>query len=122
MLMANQSTVFFDDSCLLCNRFVKVLLNYDRQKLYYSGFKSRHAQDILQQSLLDDPQTLVFYQGEEILLQSRAIFKIINNLRFPLNLFRVFSVLPTSLTDCLYRWTARHRALWFGRSKNCLEP
>jgi predicted DCC family thiol-disulfide oxidoreductase YuxK len=122
LLTAGIQIVFFDDNCLLCSRFVTILLKYDKQKFYYSGFESEIAKKILPDNLRREPQTIVFYQDEESLFKSRAVFKIISNLRFPWPILTVFSVLPSSLTDLVYNWLARNRIAWFGRSDSCFIP
>jgi predicted DCC family thiol-disulfide oxidoreductase YuxK len=122
ILTAGKSIVFFDANCLLCNRFVKILLKFDRQKFYYSGFDSEVAKSILSDRLRHEPQTIVFYQDDDSLVKSKAVFKIIRELSFPWPILGVFGILPTSLTDMIYNWVARHRLAWFGRSETCFIP
>ena len=122
LLTAGKSIVFFDDNCLLCSRFVKILLKYDKQKYYYSSFETEVAKNILPDNLRHEPQTIVFYKDGESLFKSKAVFKLIRNLRFPWPIFTVFSILPSSLTDLIYDWLARHRLAWFGRSETCFIP
>lgn len=122
LLIAGKSIVFFDANCLLCSRFVKILLKYDKQEFYYSGFDSEVAKNILPDRLSHEPQTIVFYQDEESLVKSKAVFKIISRMSFPWPILGVFSILPTSLTDHIYNWVARHRLAWFGRSETCFIP
>ena len=122
ILTSGKSIVFFDTNCLLCSRFVKILLKYDRLKLYYSGFESESAKLNLPDHLRLDPQTIVFFSEEEYLTKSKAIFKILRHLRFPWTFFGVFSILPTSFNDMVYDWLARHRIAWFGRSDSCFIP
>ena len=122
LLTAGKSIVFFDANCLLCSRFVKILLKYDKQKYYYSGFETEVAKSILPDELRYEPQTIVFYQDGKSLFKSKAVFKIVSNLRFPWPVFGVVSILPSSLTDIVYNWLAHHRLAWFGRSENCFIP
>ena len=122
LLTSSESIVFFDANCLLCSRFIKILLRFDRQKFYYSGFESEVAKSILPDGLRHEPQTIVFHQNDESLVKSKAVFKIIRELRFPWPILTVFSILPTSLTDMIYDWLARHRLAWFGRSETCYIP
>lgn len=122
LLISTESIVFFDANCLLCSRFVKILLKFDKQKLHYSGFESEIARQVLPEELRDNPQTIVFYQHEALLFKSKAIFKIISNLRLPWPILGVFRILPSSFTDLIYNWVARHRLSWFGRSESCFLP
>ena len=122
ILTAGKSIVFFDANCLLCSRFVNILLKFDKQKFYYSGFDSEVAKDILPDRLRHEPQTIVFYQDEESLVKSKAVLKLIRELSFPWTILGVFGILPTSLTDLIYNWVASHRLAWFGRSETCFIP
>ena len=122
LLATDKSIVFFDANCLLCSRFVKILLKFDRQNFYYSSFQTEIATKLLPEDLRLEPETIVFYQGKELLFKSSAIFKIIGQLSFPWTILGVFSILPTSFTDMVYNWLARNRLAWFGRSESCFLP
>ena len=122
LLTDGKSIVFFDNNCLLCSRFVKILLKYDQQKFYYSGFDSEVAKIILPENILVEPHTIVFYKDGQSLFKSRAVFRIISKLSFPWPILTVFSILPYSLTDLIYNWLARHRLAWFGQSETCFMP
>jgi predicted DCC family thiol-disulfide oxidoreductase YuxK len=122
LLTSGKPIVFFDANCLLCSRFVKILLKYDKHKLYYSGFESELARQVLPEDLRHEPQTIIFNKDDELLYKSAAVFRIISNLRFPWPVLGVFSILPTALTDLVYNWLARHRVSWFGQSESCFLP
>jgi predicted DCC family thiol-disulfide oxidoreductase YuxK len=122
ILETGKSIVFFDSHCLLCSRFVNILLKNDRRKLYYSGFESEIAQKLLTSDLRYEPQTIVFYDNEKLWFKSKAVFKIAGKIGFPWSVILAFSVLPTTLTDYIYNWIARNRISWFGRSEQCFIP
>ena len=122
LLVAEKPIVFFDTNCLLCSRFVKILLKYDKQKLYYSGFESALAGKYLSASLRHKPETIVFYQDNVLHFKSEAVFKIISHLRYPWPLLSIFNLLPTAFNNMLYSWVARKRLVWFGQSENCFMP
>ena len=122
LLAKGKLIVFFDTSCLLCNRFVKILLKFDKNNLYYSGFDSQIAKDILPERLRNQPQSVVFYQEGDLFLKSIAILKITSYLRQPLPILVIFRILPRALCDFIYDWVARNRVSWFGRSKTCFLP
>jgi len=121
-LLSSRPVVFFDTECLLCNRTVHILLKYDRQQLGYAGLNSTLAARLLPEDLRQQPATLVFYGQGKIYLRSRAAFNILNYLRFPWPLLRIFAILPVRVTDYVYDRVARNRFAWFGRAKACLVP
>ena len=122
LLVTGKSIVFFDTNCLLCSRFIIILLKYDSQKFYFSGFDSEIAKEFLLPQLRHDPQTIVLWEEGQLMFKSRAVFKIINHMSFPWPILGVFKILPPSITDLLYDWLARNRLAWFGRSQTCFIP
>jgi predicted DCC family thiol-disulfide oxidoreductase YuxK len=122
LLASGKEVVFFDTDCLLCSRFVKLLLKNDRQKLCYAGFNSNIAKALLPEDLRMQPKTVLFYGDGKLLLKSKAVFMIIKRLRFPWPLFGVFVILPHTFNDAVYDWVAGNRILWFGRSNSCFLP
>lgn len=122
LLTKEKNIVFFDTSCLLCSRFVNILLKYDKGKLYYSGFESEAAVELLPKRLLLEPQTIVVSQQGLLLNKSKAIFHIIKQLGFPWTLLNVFRILPLKINDGLYNFVSRNRYAWFGKSDTCFLP
>ena len=90
--------------------------------MYYSGFESEIARNLLSEDLRHELNTIVLYEDEKLWFKSAAVFKIISKMRFPWPVLKVFSVLPTAFTDLVYDWIARHRIAWFGRSEQCFIP
>ncbi len=122
ILTSDKSIIFFDSNCLLCSRFIKLILKNDRGALYYSSFESGLADELLPTDLKNQRSTVVFWSKGRLHLKSKAIFAIIKHLRFPWPLLTVFSILPTSLNDFVYNFIAKNRFSWFGRSDNCFLP
>ena len=122
LLNPDNPIIFFDSNCLLCSRFVKSLLKADKGKLYYSGFDSSIAKDLLPDSIRNNPMTVVFYNQGKLHFKSKAIFSIIRELKFPWPIFGIFNILPTSLNDSIYNLISRNRTSWFGRSEDCFLP
>lgn len=122
LLIDSRNVVVFDDKCLLCSRFIRILLKNDKRSLFYAGFNTEFARTHLPTSLLHQPATVVFLIEGEMLFRSKAIFAILKMLRFPYNLGVIFDVFPTKCADKLYDYIARNRYGWFGRSQECFLP
>lgn len=122
ILDPNKPIIFFDTSCLLCSRFVKLLLKTDSGKFYFSGFDSSLAIDILPIKIRENPTTVVFYSKSNLYFESEAIFNITRELKYPWAVFSIFNILPTSLNDSIYNLISRNRTSWFGRSETCFLP
>lgn len=122
LLASKQTIIFFDSKCLLCSRFVWLVLRNSHYKLHFAGFESKVAKEILPFELIHNPSTLVFSVSGSLYFKSVAVFKIISYLNFPLRLFKIFSVFPTSWNDSLYDLVANNRNRWFGKSEQCYLP
>jgi len=119
LLTKDKTIVFFDSYCLLCSRFVNILLKYDKGKLYYSGFGSTVAGELLPKSFRVEPQTIVLSEHGILIYKSKAIFNLIKYLGFPWTLLNVFQLLPLKIADGLYNIISRKRYGWFGKSDTC---
>ena len=68
------------------------------------------------------PSTIVVIQDGRALERSDAVLAIAQRVRFPWSVLGVFRVLPRGLRDALYRFVARNRYRWFGRTDACMVP
>ena len=68
------------------------------------------------------PSTIVVIQNGRALERSDAALAIARCLPFPWPVFGVFGVLPRGFRDALYRFVARNRYRWFGRTDACMVP
>jgi predicted DCC family thiol-disulfide oxidoreductase YuxK len=123
--------VLYDGLCGLCDRSVQWLLRHDRRgQLSFAPLQGDTARPYLDAAGgrgLTDHATMVFIErdgrgDESITVRSRAWFRILRRLGPPWSLLNAFSILPTGLTDAIYRFVSRNRAKWFGRLDACRVP
>lgn len=117
--------ILFDGECLLCNRAVDFLLRHDRLKrLKFASLQSLRGSEWIPENLIgkSGPETIIFMQHGRFYSESEAIYRIVRVLGFPWNLFLAFKILPSSVTDRLYRFVARNRYTWFGKMDHCRMP
>lgn len=118
--------IFYDGVCLLCNRFIRFVLRWDRKKLIYiSPLQSEFAASVLKDLRIDPGKldTVIFYKEGRIYTQSDVIFSIFRSFGFPWTVLDVFRLIPRQARDGVYRWVARNRYRWFGKaSKICPVP
>lgn len=69
-----------------------------------------------------DPDSIIFLDGEKAFTHSNAALRIAGNLRFPWNVLAVFRIVPRPIRDWFYRFIARNRYRWFGKSDTCRIP
>lgn len=75
--------IFFDGDCLICNRFVQMLLKIDRKnKFHFSSLQSDFALDRLI-SLPKNTDSIVYLSPRGLYIKSEAILDICKDLSFP---------------------------------------
>lgn len=118
-------TIVFDAQCLLCNGWVRFLLRYDRAGIFsFASMQGQTGQTLLQQAGLpiEGLETLLLVDGKRSWQHTAAIMRVLHTLGWPWRLAWVAWLMPAPLRDTLYRWVARNRYRWFGRTDVCLMP
>lgn len=116
--------VFFDGMCVLCNRTVRFLIKYDKQKLIaVSSNESVYAQMLFKDKSIDIKKldSIVVYDIESsiVYIKSGAVLKILRQMKGLSKLRFIFIFVPGFLLDFLYNMTARYRYKIFGRMRAC---
>lgn len=117
--------LFFDGECVLCNGTVQWLFTRERDgQLAYASLQGATAA-ALRSSRADFPEgleTFVFYDGGDLHVRSRAMFRAARLLKWPWRWGRFLAIVPRFLSDLVYRWVAKNRLRWFGRTTECWLP
>lgn len=118
--------VLFDDSCLLCNRFVQLILRNDRKGYFkFAALKSK-AGAVLMTNASPAPlvkfETIVLVDNGKYFYASDAALRILRSLAFPWPLFATTAIFPRAVRDLVYSIVSRNRYSWFGRADSCLLP
>ncbi|MOA30442.1 hypothetical protein D3C78_1515330 [compost metagenome] len=117
--------VVFDAQCLLCNGWVRFLLKQDRRgRFRFAAIQGETGSRLLAEAGLQVQglQTLLLVDAGRSWQHTGAIFRILHALGGPWRLAWLAWLVPAPLRDGLYRWLARNRYRWFGRSAQCLLP
>ena len=67
-----------------------------------------------------EDETVILLQDGKIYTHSDVGIQISKFLSFPYRLLAVFKILPKAIRDYGYRWIARNRYRWFGKSETCI--
>jgi predicted DCC family thiol-disulfide oxidoreductase YuxK len=117
--LSRHTIIFFDGHCNLCNKSVQFLLRHDRREvLLFSPLQGNTSKKILSAAAQNSDTVVLWHNGREW-LRSSAIIRTLMLLGFPWSLTAIFLPLPAPLRNLLYRFVARYRLKWFGRSDNC---
>lgn len=108
--MKDQPILFFDSDCLLCNRSVQWLIRRDRRKqILFAPLQGKTATKLLPYPLIQELNTLVFWENGQTLTRSRAVFRALEHLDSPWNKLSFLKITPKFLSDALYRLVAKYR-------------
>lgn len=117
--------LLFDGVCNLCNGSVHFVLKHEKgNELKFGHLQSEEARSLLKGSNFDPSElsSLVFVYNGWIHRKSNAAFELAKYLKTPWSWVRIFSILPTFLTDIVYDFIARNRYSWFGKTDQCVVP
>lgn len=117
--------VVFDGQCLLCNGWVQFLLRHDRRGSFrFASIQGEAGGRMLADAGLqvEGLQTLLLVDGDRCWQHTDAILRVLHGLGWPWRLAWAAWLIPRPLRDGLYRWLARNRYRWFGRSEHCMVP
>lgn len=107
-----KNIVFYDGECGLCNRSVQFILKHERSdELHFSSLQSSFTKDFFAKHNLKtpEPETLIFFNGDKILVRSEAALEVSKFLKTPYNWANILRWIPRSFRDFIYKLIARNR-------------
>jgi predicted DCC family thiol-disulfide oxidoreductase YuxK len=131
------SLVLFDGKCNLCNGSVQFIIDHERAPtLRFAPLQSDIASERLKATLGEeatralvlgaagsgDPESIVIIEDGKAYTHSTAALRLASHLTAPWRWAFVFYVVPRFIRDLVYRWIARNRYRWFGKTESCRVP
>ncbi len=115
----HEAILFFDGYCGLCNASVQFVLRHERVRdLHFAALQSSFATERLR-ALQPLPDSLVLYANGVYYTESDAALRLCRYLRWYLSWLVLFLAVPRSVRNGVYRWVAKKRYNWFGRTDYC---
>lgn len=117
--------IVFDAQCLLRNGWVQFLLRHGRRGVFqFAAMQGPTGAGLLAQAglPLQGLQTLLLVDGPRSWQHTAAIFRVLHALGWPWRAAWAAWLVPAPLRDAGYRWLARNRYRWFGRTETCWLP
>lgn len=114
--------LLFDGDCSLCNRTVRIIMQFERKpKLVFAGIGSEIGKKLTEMLFPNGqiPDSLVLIENGQALVKAKAALRIATILGGVFYVFSVLKLLPASWLDTVYDWVARNRIRWFGRTSHC---
>lgn len=123
--MTDAPVLVFDGVCVLCSRWVHFILRHDRDaRIRLAPMQSQAGRALLAEHGLDpdDPLSLLFVVDGRGYQDSDAILRVAASFGGAWRAVALLRAVPRFVRDPLYRWLARNRYRWFGRTDQCLVP
>ena len=117
--------ILFDGVCNLCNGWVRFLIPRDPNGTFrFAAQQSPAGQAIIEDHMrgAGELSSVILIEGNAIYLESDAVLRILARLGPPWSWITFFRIIPRSVRDACYRFIARHRYRWFGRTEVCRVP
>ncbi len=118
--MQAKKIVFFDGVCHLCNTFVDHLIQGDQQhKLYFAPLQGVTASQLLPAEQTKQLNSVIYFREGSSLQESQAVLQVLQDLGGLYKIFVIFKIIPSKLSNIIYRWVAKNRYAWFGERDFC---
>ena len=117
--------VLFDGVCNLCSGSVQFLLKRDPEgRFRFASLQSDAGRSLIAEHGLDVDalSSVLLIEDGQVWQESSAALRIARHLPGAWKLLRVFAAVPRPLRDAAYRWIARNRYRWFGKTETCWLP
>lgn len=119
--------ILYDGYCNLCNATVNFIIRNDKKNRFrFAPSQSEKGRTLLSESAFSAKQvdttnvdSVVLIYQNKVFIESDAGLKIAELLGFPWKILVIFKIIPRKLRDGIYRWIARNRYKWFGKSNVC---
>ncbi|MEJ8545321.1 thiol-disulfide oxidoreductase DCC family protein [Brevibacillus borstelensis] len=122
----SDTILLFDGVCNFCNSAVRFIIPRDPAgRIRFASLQSATGQRLLQEHGLSahDLSSVVLIDQGTAFVCSDAVLRVGRLLNGAWPIFSVLGYLfPRFFRDGLYRFLARNRYRWFGRSAACLLP
>ena len=121
-MLQQQSIIFFDGVCNLCNGFVQFVLKHETNSEFkFCSLQGEFAANFFKekQFITSGIDSVIVFENNQFYIESAAAFKIINKLKWPYKALYIFSILPGFINNSIYKFIAKSRYKIFGKSNVC---
>jgi len=125
---SNQSepiVLLIDGHCNMCHGLAKFVVGRDKRAVFrFASLQSELGRRLLKEGGMpeDALETFVMVDNGKYYTNSTAALRIGRKLGWPWSVAYPAIVVPRFVRDRVYRFVARRRYRWFGRSESCLLP
>lgn len=118
-----ENILFFDGFCVLCNGLIDFALKHDHlRKFKYATLQGQTAKRLVPSFHSGDLHTVVLLDEAGTHTESDAIIGLLIGLGGIFRLALILKIFPKDFRDCTYRFVAKNRYRWFGKTLSCRLP
>jgi len=122
MMFMDESVIFYDGNCGLCNRSVQFILKHERnQNLLFTSLQSSFSKKVFSDFNLknDFEESILYYRDGKLFSKSKAVLRIVPFLKWYCYPLLIIWLVPNFIRDMFYDLIARNRKRY---SKVCKLP
>lgn len=117
------SILFFDGVCVLCNGFADFILKQDRGRtLHLASLQGETAAAMLPEEMRTHMRSVIFVHQGKTYTQSEAVIRILMQLGGFYSIAMLLLIVPSFISNAMYRYISRNRYAWFGKRVSCRLP
>ena len=123
--MDNRHIVIFDGVCNLCNGAVNFIIKRDHEGVFaFTPMQSVLAHELMEKHKIYNVgvDTFLLIKNDRCYVFSSAALEITKDLSGCWYIFNIFSLIPSTIRDFIYKVFARNRYALFGRQETCMVP
>jgi predicted DCC family thiol-disulfide oxidoreductase YuxK len=121
----DSAVILFDGVCNFCNAWVNFVIDRDqRGEFCFATQQSPGGQAFLHGREVPAPSlsSIILLADDHVYIESTAMLRVCARLQSPWRFLALLLIIPRPVRDAAYRWFAKHRYRWFGRSETCRVP
>jgi predicted DCC family thiol-disulfide oxidoreductase YuxK len=117
----NEFIVFYDSYCVLCNRFIKFILLFDKKaQIKFAPINGKTYLELFSRNQsIQNVDTVILKTSNHLFIKSKAFYEILNIIGGPIKILKILSLLPQNLNDYFYDLIAKNRFKVFGKYDSC---
>lgn len=119
------SILLIDGVCHLCQNITRYVVEHDRERRFsFAALQSSAGKRLLRVGGFSETEwdSFVLVENGRYYTKSGAALRVMKGLGGWRSALYGLIVIPAPIRDEIYRWIAKNRYRWFGRSEVCLMP
>lgn len=120
---ASDPILFFDGVCVLCNGFADFILKHDKRgTLRMASLQGTTAAARLSDTMRTEMQSVILISNGKTYTRSKAVIRILMHMGGIYASAAILLLVPSVVSDAMYRLISRKRYSWFGKRESCRMP